>query len=447
MLLPSKHTLAQLITELRLEPDAPQRLNEAARSVLRAIGPMFGDDPQLCLQYLAGSSPRQVQVYIGDELNEDVDLEMVVATMRALRSAAAAGRLSLDPMEQGRLAKLLQQEEETNESRVGMPMVSTDSQYIGKQLSLAKIKKIDPLSSDGAAGGSFDDINRKSRVSAGIKAPAVAGPVDLGRAASLSSTANQRVSNVDASKRKGAAAASREAAVPQDALFDQILRDRKRKSETYYYSVSAVMLGIGVFIIMVASNLLAEYPILRALISCFVTVTLCILYWVFRDFKMFKLVGAVIFFIVVGVAGWTWWVYESANRERRYWEAKYQTAQENLRMTQKVLSLYLQYEKKFPKQLNDLRDPVNFLQKMGTSDSVLRDPYSSSGLFFDYRLRREEGYVLRSRGPTNELMDPSNAEIGALLTPLPIRRLEVTYDPTNGLKSRGNIFRVSEDPQ
>ena len=350
-------------------------------------------------------------------------------------------------MEQSRLAKLLQQEEEVNEGRTGMPMVSTDSQYVGKQLSLANIKKIDPLGSDAAPGSSFEDINRKSRVAAGIKAPAAAGPVDLGRAASLSSTANQRVSSIDASKRKGSAASSREAAVPQDALFDQILRDRKRKSEAYYYSISAVMLGIGVFIVMIAANFMNEYPVLRVLLSCFVTVTLCVLYWVFRDFKMFKLVGALVFFLAVGVAGWTWWIYESANRERRFWEAKYQTAQENLRVTQKVLSLYLQHEKEFPKQLNDLRDPLNFLQKMGAADSVLRDPYSQSGLFFDYKLRPQEGYVLRSRGPTNELLEPSTGEIGSLLTPLSIRRQEVTYDPTNGLKSRGNIFRVSEDPQ
>jgi len=82
VLLPSKHTLAQLITELRFEPDAPQRLNESARIVLRVIVPMFGDDPQLCLQFLAGSSPRQIQVYVGDELNESIDLEIIIATLR-----------------------------------------------------------------------------------------------------------------------------------------------------------------------------------------------------------------------------------------------------------------------------------------------------------------------------------------------------------------------------
>lgn len=91
--------------------------------------------------------------------------------------------------------------------------------------------------------------------------------------------------------------------------------------------------------------------------------------------------------------------------------------------------------------------PEGFVGQRGLVGKPLLDPYSPGGNFPYAYFHDDTGWFLHSPGPNRvyNITDPTEVYDGSIPQPsLHLTSGPWTYDPTNGLESAGDIWRVSQ---
>jgi len=234
-----------------------------------------------------------------------------------------------------------------------------------------------------------------------------------------------------------AARASLDAPPPEEIQEFDILGRPKRRNELKYYFFSAVMLGIAVALSLEVLEV-RWAPWLKAVVSAAIPIGLLGVLSFSKSLVVLRYLRRLLIWGSVGAVVLAGSTYAYSTYVRIVTMSRYQQVNRDFDILQRALAKYHQDEKIYPRGLEVLNSPVNYLK--GTQldgESYFEDPFSRNGAAYTYQ-RTLDAYMIQSAGPSRKII-----ELGLPSKMTPDFRdtlTNVSYDPTNGLLSPGKVF-------
>ncbi|CAN5323200.1 hypothetical protein BH09SUM1_BH09SUM1_14210 [soil metagenome] len=230
------------------------------------------------------------------------------------------------------------------------------------------------------------------------------------------------------------------APITPGAYYGLEYADITRRGDFYHYLAASVALGVTIMLVETAANVNWP-PLVQHVVAAAVPV--CVMgFWAFTRHLKFILWLRWIFLwlsicgLLFGIVVYTRSLWNDIRALQNY-----DVAGVRIDATANALERYKLRIGVFPQNLNQLYSPINFLEKNAPApEELFRDPFSivEDPLLYTKNI---DTYYLRSVGPMG-------AEQMLALPMRPSKQFRedlssISYDPTNGAISEGNIFRLS----